>query len=73
MQKGSLKVVTTGMRAGYFRKNGLPYSENATLTEYFDRHDDFGAECRATVKVTVPRHRARPAVESPESYDSFAR
>jgi hypothetical protein len=24
------------MRAGYLRKNGVPYSENATLTEYFD-------------------------------------
>jgi hypothetical protein len=33
---GNLKVVTTGMRAGYFRKNGVPYSENAVLTEYFD-------------------------------------
>jgi hypothetical protein len=43
-QKGSLKVITTGMRAGYFRKNGLPYSEGAVLTEYFDRHDDFGSQ-----------------------------
>jgi len=43
-QKGSMKVVTTGMRAGYFRKNGLPYSENAVVTEYFDRHQDFGSE-----------------------------
>jgi hypothetical protein len=33
---GTLKVVTTGMRAGYFRKNGVPYSQNAVLTEYFD-------------------------------------
>jgi hypothetical protein len=33
---GSLKVVTTGLRAGYLRKNGVPYSENAVLTEYFD-------------------------------------
>ncbi len=33
---GSLKVVTTNMKAGYLRKNGVPYSENATLTEYFD-------------------------------------
>ena len=44
VQKGSLKVMTTGMRAGYFRKNGLPYGESATLTEYFDRHDDFGSQ-----------------------------
>jgi hypothetical protein len=33
---GSLTVVTTNMRAGYLRKNGVPYSENATVTEYFD-------------------------------------
>ncbi len=33
---GSLKVVTKGLRAGYLRKNGVPYSENAVLTEYFD-------------------------------------
>jgi hypothetical protein len=32
----SLKVATTNMRAGYLRKNGVPYSENATVTEYFD-------------------------------------
>jgi hypothetical protein len=33
---GSLTVVTMNMRAGYLRKNGVPYSENARLTEYFD-------------------------------------
>ena len=34
---GSLKVVTTSMRPGYLRKNGVPYSGNAVLTEYFTR------------------------------------
>jgi hypothetical protein len=33
----SLKVVTTNLRAGYFRKNGVPYSEDTVVTEYFDR------------------------------------
>jgi hypothetical protein len=33
---GALKVVTTNMRAGYLRKNGVPYSENAVLTEWFN-------------------------------------
>jgi hypothetical protein len=33
---GSLSVTTTNMRAGYLRKNGVPYSENARVTEYFD-------------------------------------
>ena len=32
----SLKVVTTNLRAGYLRKNGVPYSENAVVTDYFD-------------------------------------
>jgi hypothetical protein len=34
---GSLKVVTTNMRGGWLRKNGVPYSDSAVLTEYFDR------------------------------------
>ncbi len=37
---GSLKVVTTNMRPGYLRKNGVPYSDAMVLTEYFDRHDE---------------------------------
>jgi hypothetical protein len=36
---GSLKVVTTGMKPGYLRKNGVPYSASAVMTEYFDRLD----------------------------------
>ena len=31
-----MKVVTTNMRAGYLRKNGVPYSEAAGLIEYYD-------------------------------------
>jgi hypothetical protein len=31
-------VVTTHMRAGYLRKNGIPYSADAVLTEYWDLH-----------------------------------
>ena len=37
---GSLKVVTTNMRPGYLRWNGVPYSEAAVLTEYFNQHTD---------------------------------
>lgn len=36
---GSLKVVTRGMKPGYLRKNGVPYSGDAAVTEYFDRFD----------------------------------
>ena len=35
---GNLKVMTTQMRPGYVRKNGVPYSPNALLTEYYDHH-----------------------------------
>jgi hypothetical protein len=34
---GSLFVTTTNFREGYLRKNGVPYSANAAITEYFDR------------------------------------
>jgi len=37
---GSLKVVTTNMKAGYLRKNGVPYSADAVLTEYYDRTNE---------------------------------
>ena len=32
---GSLKVVTTNLKPGYYWKNGMPYTGNAVLTEYF--------------------------------------
>ena len=35
---GSLKAVTTNLRAGYLRKNGVPYSERAVFTEHWDVH-----------------------------------
>jgi hypothetical protein len=35
-KSASLKVVTNNLRSGYLRKNGVPYSENAAVTEYFD-------------------------------------
>jgi hypothetical protein len=40
---GSLKIVTTRLKPGYLQRNGIPYSANATLTEYFDRIDEPGA------------------------------
>ena len=33
---GGLKVVTAHIRPGYLRKNGVPFSANALLTEYFN-------------------------------------
>jgi hypothetical protein len=36
IRPGSMKVVTTNMSGGYLRRNGVPYSANAVLTEYYD-------------------------------------
>jgi hypothetical protein len=33
---GSLKVTTTNLKPGYLRRNGVPFSANAKLTEYYD-------------------------------------
>jgi hypothetical protein len=35
-QSGSLKATTTNFKAGYLRRNGVPYSAGARLTEYYD-------------------------------------
>jgi hypothetical protein len=37
---GSIKSVTTQMRPGYLRKNGVPYSDRAVFTEYWDLHSE---------------------------------
>jgi hypothetical protein len=47
-----LKVVTTQMRAAWLRKNGVPYSENAVMTENFIRFSD-GSDEWFTVVTTV--------------------
>ena len=36
----SLEVVTTQLRPGYLRKNGVPYSDKTVLKEYYDRFDE---------------------------------
>lgn len=48
---GSLKAMTTNLRAGYLRKNGIPYSENAELTEYFSRVAGFGNEYLTVLSI----------------------
>ena len=35
---GSMKSVTTNLRPGYLRKNGVPYSERTVFTEHWDVH-----------------------------------
>jgi hypothetical protein len=63
---GSLTVVTTKMRAGYLRKNGVPYSENATVTEYFDlaAQSAGGQLMVVTTVVDDPRYLTQPFIVS---------
>jgi len=48
-----LKVETTRLKEGYLRKNGVPYSENTVVTEYFDRHDETDGTNWFTVTTIV--------------------
>jgi hypothetical protein len=50
---GSLRVVTTSLRAGYLRKNGVPYSENAVLTEHWDLYKRPNGEEWLTITTVV--------------------
>jgi hypothetical protein len=63
---GSLKVVTTRLKEGYLRKNGVPYSENAVVTEYFDRHDETDGSSWFTVTTIVddPKYLAQNFITS---------
>jgi hypothetical protein len=63
--RGSLKVVTTNLRPGYLRKNGVPYSERAVVTEYYDRLAMFGNEYLQVVTVVAdPTYLSTPFVVS---------
>jgi hypothetical protein len=59
---GSLKVVTTGMKPGYLRKNGVPYSADAVITEYFDRFTLPGGDALLVVQTEVvdPAYLSQP-------------
>ena len=63
---GNLKIVTTGMRAGYLRTNGVPYSENAVVTEYYYRHSGPRDLEWLTVTTIVddPTYLAQPFITS---------
>ena len=59
---GSLKVITTKLKPGYLRKNGVPYSARSVLTEYFDRFDLPGGDAILLVisEVLDPEYLAQP-------------
>jgi len=64
---GSLKVTTNRLRPGYLRRNGVPYSANATVTEYYDVLNDPNInETWLMVKtiVTDPAYLLEPFITS---------
>jgi hypothetical protein len=50
---GSLRVVTRNLRAGYLRKNGVPYSENAVVTEHWDLYKRPNGEEWLTITTQI--------------------
>ena len=63
---GYLLVRTTGLRPGYLRKNGIPHSADATVTEYFERisEDNGDQYLIITTIVEDPKYLARTFVTS---------
>ena len=62
--KGSLKVTTSHLKAGYLRKNGVPYSENASLTEYYDLLNERNGDVMlvVTIVTTDPQYLREPFI-----------
>src|ERR1700722_18249646 len=50
---GALKVTTTNLQPGYLRKNGVPYSAAATVTEYYDMVHEIDGSTWIVVKTIV--------------------
>jgi hypothetical protein len=63
---GSLRVRTTNVRAGWLRRNGVPYSQNAVVTEHVTRftHPQAGDWFVVTTTVDDPAYLAQPFTTS---------
>jgi hypothetical protein len=63
---GQLKIVTTHLRPGYLRKNGVPYGAGATLTEYVAHllDDDAAQYLAATEILEDSQYLAQPWVRT---------
>ena len=61
---GSLRVRTTNLRPGYLRKNGVPYSAGAVLTEYWEVFTRDGGDQWLTItsQVEDPQYLSQPRV-----------
>ncbi len=65
-QNGWLEVITTNVKSGYLRKNGLPYSEKAKITEYFQpTPETYGVRYMiVTTIIEDPEYLAGPLITS---------
>ena len=62
---GQLVVTTNRLRPGYLRKNGVPYSANAVITEYYVKIADEGQEYLAvTIMVDDPQYLQLPYIKT---------
>lgn len=63
---GSLKIVTTHLKPGYLRKNGVPYGTKASLTEYIDRLNEPEGQTLLLIKSIVedPEFLTQPFITS---------
>jgi hypothetical protein len=61
---GAIKVTTTNLKAGFLRKNGVPYSENTTVTEYYEliKMPDGSPLIVVTISTTDPAYLRQPFV-----------
>ena len=64
---GSLKVVTTRMRPGYLRKNGVPHTSEAVVTEHWDLYKEPNGDQWLVVTTIVddPKYLQQPYITSP--------
>ncbi len=48
-----MKVMTSKLKPGYLRKNGIPYSANAVVTEFYDRVNEANGDSWLVVETIV--------------------
>jgi hypothetical protein len=65
-QDGYLKIMTTQLRPGYLRKNGVPYGTNTSVEEYFDSFHEPNGDTWLIVTsiVTDPEFLDQPFITS---------
>ena len=63
---GAMRVTTTKLKPGYLRKNGVPYSDNTGLVEYYDMVKEANGDQLMVVTsvITDPMYLREPFIIS---------